>query len=138
MNQLSFKRHRFPAGIIQHVAWPYCRFTLSFRDVEDLFAERGLDISYESIRYWVLKFGPAFARKIRSRRPRQNSCWHLDEVFFSIRGKKMYLWRAVDSEGEVLDILVQVKRNRKAAVRLMWSLLKKQGFAPAVVVTDKQ
>ncbi len=106
MNQISYKRHRFPAEIIQHAVWLYCRFTLSFRDVEDLLAERGLDVSYESVRCWVLKFGAAHARKIRRCRPRPDSQWHLDEMFVSIRGKKMYLWRGVDSEGEVLDILV--------------------------------
>ena len=137
MNQISYKRHRFPAEIIQHAVWLYCRFTLGFRDVEDLLAERGLDISYESIRCWVLKFGAVYARRIRRRRPRPDSRWHLDEVFVSIRGKKMYLWRAVDSEGEVLDVLVQARRNKKAALRLMRRLLKKQGFAPSSVVTDK-
>ncbi len=96
MKQISYKRHRFPAEIIQHAVWLYCRFTLSFRDVEELLAERGIDISYESIRSWVLKFGAAYARRIRRRRPRPDSRWHLDELFVSIRSKKMYLWRAVD------------------------------------------
>ncbi len=137
MNQISYKRHRFPAEIIQHAVWLYCRFTLSFRDVEDLLAERGLDVSYESVRCWVLKFGAAYARKIRRCRPRPDSQWHLDEMFVSIRGKKMYLWRGVDSEGEVLDILVQARRNKKAALKLMRKLLKKQGFAPTIVMTDK-
>ena len=86
MNQISYKRHRFPAEIIQHAVWLYCRFTLSFRDVEDLLAERGLDVSYESVRCWVLKFGAAYARKIRRYRPRPDSQWHLDEMFVSIRG----------------------------------------------------
>jgi len=137
MNQISYKRHRFPAEIIQQAVWLYCRFTLSFRDVEALLAERGIDISYESVRYWVLKFGAAYARKMRRRRPRPDDYWHLDEMFVSIRGKRMYLWRAVDSEGEVLDILVQARRNKKAALKLMRKLLKKQGFAPSTVTTDK-
>ena len=137
MDQISYKRHRFPAEIIQHAVWLYCRFTLSFRDVEDLLAERGLDISYETVRGWVLKFGAAYARRIRRHRPRPDSRWHLDEMFVSIRGKKMYLWRAVDSEGEVLDILVQARRNKKAALKLIRRLLKKQGFAPSTVITDK-
>ena len=124
MNQISYKRHRFPAEIIQHAVWLYCRFTLSFRDVEDLLGERGFDISYESVRCWVLKFGTAYARTIRRRRPRPDCRWHLDEMFVSIRGKKMYLWRAVDSEGEVLDILVQSRRNKKVALKLMRKLLK--------------
>ena len=137
MVPISFKRHRFPPEIIQHAVWLYARFTLSFRDVEDLLAERGLDVSYESVRCWVLKFGTAYARTIRSRRPRPDCRWHLDEVFVSIQGKKMYLWRAIDSEGEVLDILVQARRDKKAALKLMRRLLKKQGFAPSIVVTDK-
>jgi len=137
MKQISYKRHRFPAEIIQHAVWLYFRFTLSFRDVEDLLAERGLDVSYESIRYWVLKFGAEYARRIRGRRPRPNSQWHLDEVFVSINGRWMYLWRAVDDEGEVLEVLVQSRRNKKAALKLMRKLLKKQGFAPDIVVTDK-
>ncbi|NIA69887.1 IS6 family transposase [Pelagibius litoralis] len=134
---MSYKRHRFPAEIIQHAVWLCCRLTLSFRDVEDLFSERGLDISYESIRCWVLKFGVAYARKIRHRRPRSDGNWHLDEMYVSIRGKTMYLWRADDSEGEVLELLVQARRNKKAALKLMRKLLKKQGFAPTTITTDK-
>jgi len=137
MNKISYKRHRFPPEIIQHAVWLYFRFTLSFRDVEDLLAERGLDVSYESIRYWVLKFGKQYARKINHRRPRPNCRWHLDEVFVSINGKRMYLWRAVDDEGEVLEVLVQSRRNNKAALKLMRKLLKKQGFLPSTIVTDK-
>ena len=100
-------------------------------------AERGLEVSYETVRHWVLKFGPAFARNLRRLRPRPSSIWHLDEMAVRIGGKRMWLWRAVDSEGEVLDILVQSKRNTKAALRLMRKLLHKQGYAPAVLVTDK-
>jgi putative transposase len=137
MTKVSYKRHRFPPAIIQHAVWLYFRFTLSFRDVEDLLAERGLDISYESIRYWVLKFGKQYARKIDCRRPRPNCRWHLDEVFVSINGKRMYLWRAVDDEGEVLEVLVQSRRNKKAALKLLRKLLKKQGFLPNTIVTDK-
>ncbi|WP_282611369.1 IS6 family transposase [Pelagibius sp. Alg239-R121] len=137
MNQISYKRHRFPAEIIQHAVWLYCRFTLSFRVVEDLLSEHGLDISYESIRCWVLKFGTAYARKIRHRRPRPEGNWHLDEMYVSIRGKTMYLWRALDSEGEALEVLVQARRNKKAALKLMRKLLKKQRFAPTTVITDK-
>lgn len=137
MGQISYKRHRFPAEVIQHAVWLYFRFTLSFRDVEDLLAERGLDIYYESIRYWVLKFGAEYARKINCRRPRPNCRWHLDEVFVSINGKRVYLWRTVDDEGEVLEVLVQSRRNKAAALKLMRKLLKKQGFAPSTIVTDK-
>ncbi|SDR59649.1 Transposase (or an inactivated derivative) [Rhizobiales bacterium GAS113] len=115
----------------------YARFTLSYRDVEELLAERGLDISYETIRRWALKFGPLFARELRRRRSRPTSQWHLDEMAVMISGKQFWLWRAVDSEGEVLDLLVQRRRNRAAAIRFMRKLLKKQGFAPEVLVTGK-
>jgi transposase-like protein len=116
--------------------WLYLRFTLSYRDVEDLLAERGLDVSYESVRRWVLKFGPLFARELRRRRHRPTSRWHLDEMGVLIGGKQFWLWRAVDDEGEVLDLLVQRRRDKNAAVKLM-RMLKKQGFAPDVLVTDK-
>jgi len=132
-----FEWQRFPAEIIQHAVWLYFRFTLSIRDVEDLLAERGLDISYESIRYRVVKFGKLYARRIDHIRPRSASRWHLDEVFVTINGKRMYLWRAVDDEGEVLEVLVQSRRNNKAALKLIRKLLKKQGFQPSVIVTDK-
>ena len=137
MIQVSYLRHRFPAPVIQHAVWLYGRFTLSFRDVEDLLGERGIEISYETVRRWVLKFGGTFARNIRRRRPRPHEQWHLDEMIVMIKGKKQYLWRAVDAEGEVLDFLVQSRRNTKAARRLMRKLLKKQGFAPSTMVTDK-
>ena len=115
----------------------YCRFTLSFRDVEDLLAERGLDVSYETVRRWVLKFGHSYARRLRRFGPRPDDRWHLDEMFVKIRGKQMYLWRAVDAEGEVLDFLIQSKRNKAAALKLMRKLLKKQGVSPTAIVTDK-
>jgi putative transposase len=134
---ISFARHQFPPAIIQHAVWLYVRFTLSYRDVEDLLAERGLDVSYETVRRWVLKFGPLFARELRRRRPRPTSTWHLDEMAVMIAGTQFWLWRAVDDEGEVLDLLVQRRRDKAAAVKLMRKLLKKQGFAPEVLVTDK-
>jgi transposase-like protein len=115
----------------------YVRFTLSYRDVEDLLAERGLDVSYETVRRWVLKFGPLFARELRRRRPRPTSRWHLDEMAVTIAGRHFWLWRAVDDEGEVLDLLVQRRRDKAAAMKLMHKLLKKQGFAPDALVTDK-
>jgi transposase-like protein len=115
----------------------YLRFTLSHRDVEDLLAERGLEVSYETVRRWVLKFGPAIARRLRRRRPKPSPRWHLDEMVVRIAGKQMYLWRAVDDEGEVLEVLVQRRRDKAAARKLMRKLLGKQGFAPAVVTTDK-
>ncbi len=137
MPHLSYRRHRFPAPIIQHAIWLYLRFTLSYRDVEELLAERGLEVSYETVRRWVLKFGPGFARRLRRSRPRPSDRWHLDEMVVRIAGKRMYLWRAVDHEGEVLDVQVQRRRDKRAALRLVRKLLRKQGFAPKLVTTDK-
>ena len=137
MQKVSYRRHRFPTAIIQHAVWLYFRFPLSYRDVEDLLAERGIEVSYETVRRWALRFGQGYARRLRRLRPRADCRWHLDEVFVSINGKRVYLWRAVDSEGEVLDILVQSRRNKRAALKLMRKLLKKQGYAPNKVVTDK-
>ena len=137
MQQLSYRRHRFPPLIIQHAVWLYLRFTLSYRDVEELLAERGIDVSNETIRRWVLKFGRLYAQRLRRSRPKPDDRWHLDEMFVTIRGKRMYLWRAVDSEGEVLDFLIQSKRNKAAALKLMRKLLKTHGFAPRFIVTDK-
>jgi putative transposase len=133
----SFSRHQFPPAIIRHAVWLYLRFTLSYRDVEDLLAERGLDVSYATVRRWVLKFGPLFARELRRRRPRPTTQWHLDEMVVTIAGRRFWLWRAVDDEGEVLDLLVQRRRDKAAAAKLLRKLLKKQGFAPEVLVTDK-
>src|SRR5215203_3196630 len=137
MQPISYARHQFPAEIIRHAVWLYLRFTLSYRDVEELLAERGIAVTYETVRRWVLKFGPAFARNLRRLRPRPTGRWHMDEMVLSIQGRRMYLWRAVDSEGEVLDLLVQSKRDTAAALRLMRKLLKKQGYAPDELVTDK-
>lgn len=106
MSTISYARQRFPVTIIQHAVWLYIRFALSYRDVEDLLAERGIDASFETVRRWVLKFGAAYAKKIRLRRPRPSGRWHLDEVFIRIGGRIHYLWRAVDHKGEVLDIPV--------------------------------
>ena len=137
MSSSSSRRHRFPVEIIQHAVWLYFRFPLSFRDVEDLLAERGIDVSYETVRRWSIKFGLAYARKLRRSHPRADTRWHLDEVFVSINGKNLYLWRAVDCEGGVLDVLVQTRRNKRAALKLMRKLLKSQGFSPDAVVTDE-
>ena len=117
MAPLCYRRHRFPPEIIQHAIWLYLRFTLSYRDVEELLAERGLDISYETVRRWVLKFGPTIARRLRGCRRRPSDRWHLDEMVVRIAGRRMYLWRAVDHEGEVLDMLVQRRRDTRAALR---------------------
>ena len=137
MKQISYSRHRFPGSIIQHAVWLYFRFPLSFRDVEDMLAERGIDVSYESVRRWSVKFGLGYAHRLRRLRHRPDCRWHLDEVFVSINGKQMYLWRAVDNEGEVLEILVQRRRDKRAALKLMRKLLKKQGFVPDAFITDK-
>src|SRR5918911_1534117 len=137
MQAISYARHHFPPEIIRHAVWLYVRFSLSYRDVEELLAERGIELSYETVRRWVLKFGPDFARNLRRLRPRASDTWHLDEMVVSIQGRRMYLWRAVDREGEILDLLIQPKRDKAAALRLMRKLLKEQGYAPGVLVTDK-
>ena len=137
MQNISYRRHRFHPDIIRQAVWLYFRFTMSYRDVEDLLAERGIDISYATVRLWVLKFGQAYARRIRKRRDPAFDVWHLDEVFVNIGGKQMYLWRAVDGEGEVLDVLVQTRRNKQTALKLMRKLLRNQGVRPLKIVTDK-
>jgi transposase-like protein len=136
MPELSYRRHRFPPVVIQHAVWLYLRFTLSYRDVEDLLAERGLDISYETVRSWVLKFGPVIARRLGRRRPRPSNRWHLDEMVVRIAGDRMYLWRAVDHEGEVLDMLVQRRRDTRAALRLMQAA--QEARVRAEVAGDRQ
>ena len=137
MTPISFKRHRFPPPVILHAVWLYARFTLSFRDVEELLAERGVDASNETVRRWFLKFGRVVVCNLRQQRPRPSSRWHLDEMVIKIRGRRHWLWRAVDDEGEVLDFLVQSRRNAKAARRLLRKLLKKQGFPPKRLTTDR-
>src|SRR3984893_17282108 len=137
MIKISYSGYRFPPEIIQHAIWLYIRFTLSFRDVEDLLAERGIMVSYETVRRWVNHFGPMVAADLRKRRPKPHTTWHLDEVYLKIDGRMVYLWRAVDAEGEVLDVLVQAKRNKRAALKLMRKLLKKYGFVPDKLVTDE-
>jgi putative transposase len=137
MEKISFDRHRFAPVLIMHAVWLYAHFTLSYRDIEDLVAERGIDVSYETVRRWFLKFGGQAAMRLRSNKPSPSDHWHLDEMVIVIRGKRHWLWRAVDNEGTVLDFLVQARRNTKAAKKLMYSLLKKQGFAPTLIVTDK-
>ena len=133
----SYHGYRFPAEIIAHAVWIYFRFSLSFRDVEDLLAQRNITVTYETIRQWCLTFGLGYARTLRRRRGRLGDTWHLDELFVAINGRKQYLWRAVDEDGDVLDILVQSRRNRRAAVRFFRKLLKKQGCLPRRLVTDK-
>ena len=136
MKPIYYKRHRFPPDVIRLAVWLYFRFTLSLRDVEELLAQRGIEVSYETIRCWTLKFGGIFARNLRRSRPGPTARWHLDEMVVKIGGRRMFLWRAVDDEGEVLDVLVQKRRNKAAALKLLRKLLKNQGIHPETIVTD--
>ena len=136
MPPISYARRWFPPVIVQHAIWLYLGFTLSCRDIEDLLADRGLDISYEAVRRWAPKFGSAIARRPRQGRARPAGHWHLDEMTARIGGERTYPWRAVDSEGEALDVLVQRRRDKAAALKLMRRLLRKQGFVPAEITTD--
>ena len=133
----SYHGYRFPPEIISHAVWLYHRFGLSFRDAEDLLAQRGITVTYETIRQWCQTFGLDYARTLRRRRGRMGDTWHLDELFVTIRGRRQYLWRAVDQDGDVIDILVQSRRDRHAAARFFRKLLKRQGRGPLRLVTDK-
>ncbi len=134
-----FRRHRFPSEIISHSVWLYFRFALSFRDVEEIMAMRGVLLTYETIRAWCRKFGQTFAHELRRRRrPQPGDKWHLDEVLIKINGKVQYLWRAVDQNGNVLDTLVQSRRNKKAAKPFFRKLLKRLHYVPRVIITDKR
>ena len=133
----SYRGYRFPREIISHAVWLYHRFFLSFRDVEDLLSQRGITVSYEAIRLWCLKFGPKYARRVKRRQGRLGDTWYLDEVFVTIQGRRQYLWRAVDQDGDVIDILVQPRRDQRAAERFFRKLLKGQGSPPWRLVTDK-
>ena len=137
MQAISFKRHRFPPDVMCHAVWLYFRFTLSIRDVEELLAQRGIEVSREAVRCWVNKFGPLIAANLRRRRGPPTGRWHLDEMVVKIAGQRMYLWRAVDDEGEVLDVLVQKRRNKDAALNLLRKLLRNQGVRPESITTDK-
>ncbi|MFF3159686.1 IS6 family transposase [Streptomyces sp. NPDC057910] len=133
----SYKNHRYPVEVIAHCVGLYFRFPLSYREVEELMLERGVVVSYETIRRWCGKFGQTYADALRRRRPRPGGTWHLDEVFIRIQGVQKYLWRAVDTDGHVLDILVQNRRDKAAARRFFRRLMKTTGQVPRVVVTDK-
>jgi putative transposase len=141
MNRLPvsnpYKRHRFPAEIISHCVWLYFRFCLSYRDVEERMAARGVILTYEAVRSWCRKFGQAYANALRQRHPRPGDKWHLDEVFLTIHGERQYLWRAVDQDGYVLDILVQRRRDKHAAKKFFRKLLKGLRYVPRVIITDK-
>jgi putative transposase len=132
-----YHRHRFPAEIISHSVWLYFRFSLSFRDVEEMLAMRGISLSYETVREWCLKFGQTYANSLRQKSPRSGDRWHLDEVFLKINGRLHYLWRAVDQDGEVLDIMVQSRRDKNAAKKFFRKLLKGLRYFPRVIITDK-
>lgn len=136
MTRISYKRHRFPPTIIQHAVWLYFRFTLSLRDVEEMLAQRGIEVSYETIRCWTIKFGPKIAANLRRRKQPPSPRWHLDEMVCKIGGERMFLWRAVDDEGEVMDMVVQKQRDARAALRLLRRLLRNQHVEPESIVTD--
>ncbi len=133
----NYHGYRFPPEIISHAVWLYHRFCLSLRDAEDLLAQRGILVTYETIRHWCQTFGPAYARRLRHRRGRMGDTWYLDELFVTIQGRQHYLWRAVDEDGDAIDILVQSRRDRWAAVRFFRKLLKGQGREPRRLITDK-
>ncbi len=133
----SYRGHRFPPLIISHAVWLYYRFRLSFRDVEDLLAERGVLVSYEAIRQWGRKFGSEYARRLKKKAGHLGDSWYLDEIFLKIQGRKQYLWRAVDQDGDVIDILVQSRRDSRAAKRFFRKLLKGQRQGPNRLVTDQ-
>ena len=133
----SYKRHRFPPQMIAHAVWLYVRFNLSLREVEELMLERGVDVSYETIRRWTVKFGPLITHVLRRRQPRPGDVWHLDEVVVKIAGRSCWLWRAVDQHGVVLEEILQSKRNKRAAKRLLVTLMKRWGVMPKRIITDK-
>ena len=133
----SYRGYRFPSEIISHAIWLYHRFCLSFREVEEILAERGIILTYETIRQWCQKFGPDYARKLKKRQGRWGDPWHIDEVFITMQGQRHYLYRAVDQDGDVIDILVQRRRNQRAAERFFRRLIKGQGQEPRWLVTDK-
>jgi len=136
-NGLNYRGYRYPSQVISQVVWLYHRFCLSLRDVEDVMAERGILVSYETVRQWCRKFGSAYARAAKRRAGRLGDTWYLDEVFVTIKGRRHYLWRAVDQDGATLDILLQSRRNQRAAERFFRKLLKGEGASPRELVTDK-
>ena len=133
----TYKRHRFPSDIISYAVWLYYRFNLSNRDIEDLLAERGITVSHESIRLWCIKFGALYARRLKRRHRGYGDTFYIDEVFVKINGKQHYLWRAVDQDGEVVDVYLQAKRDGAAAKRFFRRLLRSHGAGPRKIVTDK-
>jgi len=136
-SDISFKRHRFSPQIVSHAVWLYLRFNLSLREVEEMLLERGIDVSYETVRRWIAKFGPQIARNLRRRQARPGDVWYLDEVVVKCAGEKFWLWRAVDQHGTVLEEILQKRRDKKSAKRLLLALMKRYGFAPKRIITDK-
>ena len=136
-SSICYKRHRFPLQIIAHAVWLYVRFNLSRREVEEMLLQRGIDASYETVRRWAIKFGPAVARNLRQRLNRPGDVWHFDEIAVKIAGRKYWLWRAVDQHGVVLDEILQPKRDKRAAKRLLRRLIERLGFIPKRIITDK-
>jgi len=133
----TYKRHRFPPDIISYAVWLYFRFNLSHRDIEDLFAERGITVSREAIRLWCIKFGALYARRLKRKHRGYGDTFYIDEVFVKINGRRHYLWRAVDQDGEVVDVYLQSKRDGSAAKRFFRRLLRSHGGEPRKIVTDK-
>ena len=133
-----YRRHRFPPEVISYAVWLYFRFPLSLRMVEEMLAARGIGVTYETVPQWGRKFGKPFSDRIRQRAPARGDKWHLDEVVISIAGEQHWLWRAVDQDGFVLDVLIQRRRNSRVAQRLMKKLLKSAGTPPRVMITDKR
>lgn len=136
-SKISYKRHRFPPQNIAHIVWLYARFNLSLREVEELMLERGVDVSYETTRRWTVKFGPLIAHVLRRRQPCPGDIWHLDEVVVKIAGRSYWLWRAVDQHGVVLEEILQPRRDKRAAKRLLIKLMKRWSFVPKRIITDK-
>jgi len=132
-----YKRFRFPPEIIQYAVWLYYRFNLSHRDIEDLLSERGINVTYEAIRLWCNRFGPKFATKLKRKHRGYGDSFFIDEVFIKIDGKQHYLWRAVDQDGEVVDVFLQKRRDSRAAKRFFKRLIKKHRDEPRKIVTDK-
>ena len=134
---ISYKRHRFPPAIVTHAVWLYCRFNLSLREVEEMFLVRGIDVSYDTIRRWIVKFGPTIARGLRRRQSQPGDIWHLDDVVVKIKGRKFWLWCALDPNSVVLDEILQRRRDKKAMKCLLYRFMKKQGRIPKRFITDK-
>jgi putative transposase len=136
-SESKYRRHRFPIEVVEQCVWLYYRFAVSYRNIEEMMAKRGIQVSYETVREWCHKFGPVYAVELRKKRGRIGTKWHLDEVFIKMNGVQHYLWRAVDQNGAVIDILVQPRRDRWAALRFFRKLIHTAGKIPRVIITDK-